>query len=154
MSTQTARPSDAVAINPDELPGGAAARFAYSFGVRRADHLWISGQVALDPDGAIVGVDDIAAQAEQVFRNIGAVLAAAGGGFEHLVATTTYMTDRAFSPKINEARLRHIDGPCPPTSTLLVVAGLARPEFLVEISGVAVLSGRPAGGALAPDDVR
>ena len=131
--------SSAKAINPATLPSGPRQRFAYSFGVASGDVMWISGQVALDADAQIVGIGDITAQTEQVFQNLGAVLAQAGGSFDDLVETTTYMTDRAHSLAINEVRTRYLNGPVPPTSTLLVVAGLARPEFLVEISATAVV---------------
>lgn len=126
------------AIHSDKLPREATERFGYSPAVLTGSTLWISGQVALSGDG-IVGEGDVEAQATQVFENLKEVLAAAGAGLDAIVATTTYMTDRAFSPVINEVRKRYLTGPTLPTSTLLVVAGLARPQFLVEISAVAVL---------------
>ena len=125
-----------VAISSERLPTAAAEKFKYSFGVRVGDLVWISGQVALK-EGQIVGVDDIRAQAEQVFGNLRIVLEAAGGSLENLVETTTYMTDRAYSGEINDVRSKFLTGDVLPTSTLLVVAGLARPEFLLEISAVA-----------------
>ena len=128
--------SKAVAITADSLPAAAAEKFKYSFGVRVGDLVWISGQVALK-DGQIVGIDDVRTQAEQVFTNLKTVLEAAGGSLDDLIETTTYMTDRAYSGDINDVRSRFLTGAVPPTSTLLVVAGLARPEFLVEISAIA-----------------
>ena len=128
--------SKAVAITADSLPAAAAEKFKYSFGVRVGDLVWISGQVALK-DGQIVGIDDVRTQAEQVFTNLKAVLEAAGGSLDDLIETTTYMTDRAYSSDINAVRSRFLTGAVLPTSTLLVVAGLARPEFLVEISAIA-----------------
>lgn len=125
-------------VDSDRLPRAAAEKFHYSIGVQAGNMLWISGQVALR-DGAIVGENDIEAQTVQVFENIKEVLTAAGAGFEALVSTTTYMTDQKYSLPINEVRGRYLTGPVKPTSTLLVVSGLARPEFLVEISAVAVL---------------
>ena len=128
--------SKPVAISSESLPTAAAEKFKYSFGVRVGDLVWISGQVALK-DGAIVGVDDVRVQAEQVFSNLKTVLEAAGGSLENLIETTTYMTDRAYSGEINDVRSTFLTGDVLPTSTLLVVAGLARPEFLLEISAVA-----------------
>jgi len=128
--------SKAVTITADSLPTAAAEKFKYSFGVRVGDLVWISGQVALN-DGQIVGIGDVRAQAEQVFTNLKTVLEADGGSLDNLIETTTYMTDRAYSSDINDVRSRFLTGAVPPTSTLLVVAGLARPEFLVEISAVA-----------------
>lgn len=128
--------SKAVAITADSLPTAAAEKFKYSFGVRVGDLVWISGQVALK-DGQIVGIDDARAQAEQVFINLKTLLEAAGSSLDDLIETTTYMTDRAYSSDINHVRSRFLTGAVLPTSTLLVVAGLARPEFLVEISAAA-----------------
>ncbi len=129
----------AQAISPHELASAPAARFLYSHGVRRGAQLWISGQVSMDSAGAIVAEDDITGQAERVFENLLAVLRAAGGDFSDVVSTTTYVTDRSLLLPVNEVRGRYLQTDPSPTSTLLVVAGLARPEFLVEISAVAVL---------------
>lgn len=135
--------SKAVTITADSLPAAAAEKFRYSFGVRVGDLVWISGQVALK-DGRIVGINDVRVQAEQVFRNLKTVLEAAGGSLGDLIETTTYMTDRSYSSDINDVRSRFLTGAVLPTSTLLVVAGLARPEFLVEISAVAhIADSRP-----------
>jgi 2-iminobutanoate/2-iminopropanoate deaminase len=127
------------AISPPELAVGPAKRFFYSHGVRRGAQLWISGQVSMDSAGSVVGEGDINAQAERVFENLSAVLRAAGGDFSHIVSTTTYVTDRSLLLPVNEVRGRYLTTEPAPTSTLLVVAGLARPEFLVEISAVAIL---------------
>lgn len=135
--------SKAVAITADSLPAAAAEKFRYSFGVRVGDLVWISGQVALE-DGRIVGINDVRVQAEQVFSNLKTVLEAAGGSLGDLIETTTYMTDRSYSSDINDVRSRFLTGAVLPTSTLLVVAGLARPDFLVEISAVArIADARP-----------
>lgn len=140
IGDEARQPAEAIA--PEALPAGPRERFAYSYGVRAGRVLWISGQVALDAEGAIVGVGDVEAQAAQAFDNLRAVVEAAGGTLDDVVATTTYMVDRAHSQTINEVRQRYLTGAVKPTSTLLVVAGLARPEFLVEIDAVAVL-GQP-----------
>ena len=130
-------------INPASLPTGARERFCYSYGVRTGDILWISGQVALSPEGEIVGVGDVTRQAEQVFGNLASILEAAGASLADVVATTTYTTDRAHTLAVNDVRRARLTGACPPTSTLLIVAGLARPEFLVEISAIAVVPPGP-----------
>jgi 2-iminobutanoate/2-iminopropanoate deaminase len=126
------------AIHSDSLPRTATEKYGYSPAVLAGNTLWISGQVTLR-GAEIVGQNDIEAQAVQVFENLKEVLAAAGTDFESVVSTTTFMTDRAYSLPINDVRKRYLTGPVPPTSTLLVVAGLARPDFLVEISAVAVI---------------
>ena len=137
MSTLTS--NDAKPVNPPSLPSGPRERFCYSFAVRTGNVIWVSGQVSMSPEGEVVGVDDVAKQTEQVFENLSTVLAEAGGTLDDIVSTTTYMVDRAHILDINDVRARYITGPCPPTSTLLIVAGLARPDFLVEISAVAVI---------------
>ncbi|GAA4368475.1 Rid family hydrolase [Actinomadura sp. NPDC048032] len=128
-----------IAVATPALPAGPTERFAYSYAVRHGRDLFVSGLVPFDPEGRIVGMDDPEAQAEQVFANLAAIMAAAQGSVDDVVETTTYCIDRNHLLAINEARVRCFTGAVKPTSTLLVVAGLARPEFLVEISARAVL---------------
>ncbi len=145
--TDTPPPPDREAVLPEGFSAEIAERFCYSYGVRCGNVLWISGQVALR-DGQVVGEGDVRLQARTAFENLERIVTAAGGTLDDVVETTTYMTDRAYSPAINEVRAEFFRGPVKPTSTLLVVAGLARPEFLVEVSAVAVL--RDRAGAEAP----
>ncbi len=112
---------------------------AFSQAVRVGDQIWIAGQVAVAPDGSPVGLGDPDHQAEQVWRNLKAVLEAAGAGLDDLVATTTYITDRAYRDAATGARRRYLRGPDWPTNTLLIVDGLGRPEYLIEVSGIAVV---------------
>src|SRR5260221_10245369 len=98
--------------------------------------LFIAGQTAVDVSGQVVGKGDIERQAEQVFRNLAAVLEAAGGSFDNLVMTTTYLTDVAYRPAYNAERLKHYPREAP-TSTLVVVKSLANEDFLIEIDGIA-----------------
>jgi enamine deaminase RidA (YjgF/YER057c/UK114 family) len=100
--------------------------------------LFIAGQTASDKDGNVVGKGDIKAQTRQVFENIKAVLEAAGGSFDNLVMTTTYITDRKYREGYNEVR-RGIYKADPPTSTLVIISGLANEDYLIEIAGIAVL---------------
>lgn len=100
--------------------------------------LFIAGQTASDKAGNVVGKGDIKAQTRQVFENIKAVLEAAGGSFDNLVMTTTYITDRQYREGYNEVR-REMYKKDPPTSTLVIVKGLANEDYLIEIAGVAVL---------------
>lgn len=100
--------------------------------------LFVAGQTAVDRSGQIVGRGDIERQVEQVFRNLGAVLEAAGGSFENLVMTTTYLTDIAYRAAFNEVRLRYYPRDAP-ANTLVVVKGLANDDFLIEIDGIAVM---------------
>ena len=100
--------------------------------------LFIAGQTASDKDGKIVGRGDIEAQTHQVFKNLSAVLKEAGGSLENLVMTTTYITDREYREGYNRVRMQYYKTN-PPTSTLVIVKGLAHPDYLIEINGVAVL---------------
>jgi enamine deaminase RidA (YjgF/YER057c/UK114 family) len=100
--------------------------------------LFIAGQTASDKDGNVVGKGDIEAQTAQVFKNIAAVLEEAGGSFDNLVMTTTYITDRKYREGYNRVRQQHYKKE-PPTSTLVIVSGLANPDYLIEIAGIAVL---------------
>jgi enamine deaminase RidA (YjgF/YER057c/UK114 family) len=100
--------------------------------------LFIAGQTASDKAGNVVGKGDIKAQTRQVFDNLKAVLEAAGGSLDDLVMTTTYITDRAYREGYNEVR-REIYKKDPPTSTLVIVKGLANEDYLIEIAGVAIL---------------
>ena len=101
--------------------------------------LWISGQVAIDKDGKLVGQNDLRVQAVQVLENIKAILRANGAGMEDIVKVTVYVTDiRAFND-IADIRENYFpsDGPA---SVICEVNALAWPEFLIEIESVAVVS--------------
>jgi len=100
--------------------------------------LFIAGQTASDRDGKVVGKGDIEAQAEQVFKNLSAVLEEAGGSLANLAMTTTYITDIKYREGYNKVRLKYYKER-QPTSTLVVVKGLANEDYLIEISGIAVL---------------
>lgn len=100
--------------------------------------LFIAGQTASDKDGNVVGKGDIRAQTEQVYANLKAVLKAASGTIDNLVMTTTYIVDRKYREGYNEVRRRQYKK-TPPTSTLVIVKGLASPDYLIEIAGIAVL---------------
>ena len=100
--------------------------------------LFVAGQTAADREGRVVGKGDIKAQTAQVFANLKAVLEEAGGTLDDLVMTTTYIVDREYREGYNEVR-RGIYKSAPPTSTLVIVKGLAHPDYLIEIAGIAVI---------------
>lgn len=101
----------------------------------------VSGQIALDEDGAVVGAGDPAAQAAQVFTNLSRCLDAAGATFADVVKLTFFYTDPAVLPAVRAARDAHIDTSRPPASTAVQVAALVRPELLLEAEVFAVVSG-------------
>ncbi len=111
----------------------------YSHVARAGNTLYIAGQLAMDPAGAVVGLADARAQARQCYTNLLAILAHYGGSFRHLVKTTTYITHWGYRPLVAAARDEVFLAPPYPVNTLVVVQGLAEPHFLVEIEGIAVL---------------
>jgi enamine deaminase RidA (YjgF/YER057c/UK114 family) len=100
--------------------------------------LYISGQVAWDTNGNIVGRGDVRAQARQVFGNLRQVLQAAGGDLKDLMKITTYITKIEDFPAVAEARSEVFPGELP-ASTLIVVKSLFHPDFLLEVEGVAAI---------------
>ena len=100
--------------------------------------LYVSGQVAWDTSGAIVGKGDVRAQARQTFENLRQVLRAAGGDLTDLMKITTYITKIEDVPAVAEARSEVFHGELP-ASTLIVVKSLFHPDFLIEVEGVAAV---------------
>ena len=117
-------------------PSGMHTPTGYSHVVKAGDTIYVAGQVAVASDGSVVGKDDPAAQADQIYKNLQTALASVGASLEHLVKTTTYVVSRDCIDAVREARAKYLAND-PPTSTLLVVSRLARPEFLLEIEAVA-----------------
>lgn len=101
--------------------------------------LFLSGQVAMLSDGSVAHPGDPDAQAEMVFEQIGAVLTQHGCGFGDVVKLTTYLTDPAHLDAFKHARSQALAGHPPPAATTVVVAGLARPDLLIEVDAVAAL---------------
>ena len=118
-------------------------RYSQLARVRAGELLFLAGQVGVDSDGKLVGRDDVGAQVEQIYRNIGEVLRSAGASFGNVVQFTTYIVGRENVEPFLEARTRivdelYLDHDYPP-STLLVVDGLAREEYLAEVTAIAAL---------------
>lgn len=102
--------------------------------------IYVAGQVSVDARGAPVGAGDLAAQTAQAMRNLGAALAAAGASYADIVKITTFVVN--YRPEhravIGQARAPFFANMAPPASTLVGVASLAAPEWLIEIEAVAV----------------
>ena len=109
-----------------------------------AEWLHVAGQISLNQDGELVGPNDLAAQTNQVFANIGAVLDSCGYEFADIVKTTTYLVNADDVEVYRELRTEHYERRFPdgnyPTSTLVVVDRLANEAFLLEIEAVAAKS--------------
>jgi reactive intermediate/imine deaminase len=110
----------------------------YTDAVRAGSLLFVSGLVAVDSEGNLVGGGDVVAQTRQVFENMRAILAAAGCGFEDVVKVTIFLTDIDDRPAINPVR-QEVFGGVRPASTLVEVTRLAVPGARVEIEAVAVV---------------
>ena len=110
----------------------------YTDAVRAGDLLFVSGCVALDADGNLVGEGDVVAQTRQVFENIGLCLSAAGASFDDVVKVTTFLTDIGDRAAVNLVR-QEVFGGARPASTLVEVSALVLPEFLIEVEAVAVV---------------
>ena len=123
-------------LNP---PGVNPPQAHYSHVARTGKTLYISGQLAFDASGAVVGMGDARAQARQCYVNLAAILRHYGAGFGHLLKTTTYITHWAYRPLVAAARDEVFPSPPYPANTLVVVQGLAEPHFLVEIEAIAVI---------------
>ena len=104
-----------------------------------AKTIYISGQIAYDKGGKVVGAGDMKAQAEQVFRNLEAALDAAGATFADVVKMNSYITDMSRVQAVRDVRARYFKD-ATPASTFVEVKGLVRPELLLEIEVVAVTS--------------
>ena len=121
-------------VNPDQLH--TSPIFSQGVLADAGRTLYVGGQNGTDATGAITG--DIAEQTVQAFRNVLAVLDAAGAGPEHVAKLTIYVHVDA-DLGAGFAASRDAWGEQPTTITVLRVAGLARPEALVEIDAIAVL---------------
>lgn len=99
---------------------------------------YISGQVALDDSGNIVGEGEMGAQARQVFENLHTALRAVGASFKDVVKLTYFIVDMSQMQAVREARDQYIQPEYLPASTAVEVRRLAREEFLLEIEAVAV----------------
>ncbi|MFI6903115.1 RidA family protein [Nonomuraea sp. NPDC050394] len=124
-------------INPGELdPPATYSHVVVATGTRM---VFISGQVAEDRAGNLVGPGDMTAQARQVFANIGHALAAAGARPDQVTKLTIFVAGyrREHLAQIEEGRVA-LFGEHKPADTLVGVAALSRPEYLLEVDAVAV----------------
>ena len=129
-------------VNPKAL--GAPPRF-YSHAVSiegPAKLVYVSGQVSMDQDGKVVGIGDMRAQSEQVFKNLTQVLRAAGAGRDDVIKMNSYMVglNAENVAAYREGRSSHLKAKRPPASTLVGVTSLVQPDLLLEVEVVAAIA--------------
>ena len=120
---------------PAPMRGGA-----FSAGVEApaGRTVYVSGQVAMDAEGAVVGEGDAKAQTEKVLENVSVVLEEAGGSLDDIVKVTVFITDRGIYDEVHEVRRRYFGEPYP-ASSMVEVSALIDPRLLVEVEAVAVI---------------
>jgi reactive intermediate/imine deaminase len=127
-------------LAPEGMP--KAVGYTQVVTVTSGKTVFISGQVALDKSGQLVGRDDFRLQIQQVFQNLKAAVEAAGGSFHDVIKLNSYVLDVSHLSEFREVRDRYIDLQHPPASTTVQVSRLFRPEFMVEVEAVAVVPDR------------
>jgi enamine deaminase RidA (YjgF/YER057c/UK114 family) len=129
-----------VRSNPPEL--GTPPGYSQIVDVAANRIIFISGQTALDRDGNLIGKNDFAAQATQVFRNLAVALEERGCNPSNLVKVTVFLTDMDNLGSYREARDRFFTSVTPaaaPAVTLIEVSRLYGPDFLIEIEAIAAM---------------
>jgi enamine deaminase RidA (YjgF/YER057c/UK114 family) len=126
-------------LNPD----GLHKNLAYSQAVAVTGHVktvYVGGQNAVDASGKIVGKGDIQVQTERALRNVETALVAGGAKLEHVVKWTVYVVQgQPVAPGFEAFQRVWGNRGNPPSVTVLFVAGLAHPDFLVEIDAIAAV---------------
>jgi enamine deaminase RidA (YjgF/YER057c/UK114 family) len=119
------------------LPGAAAAE-SVAGAIRAGNRVFLSGRSALRPDRSVAGLGNAAAQTEAALDNIETALNAAGGSLRDITKLTTSLVDRAHRPQVYDTIGRRLKDVFP-VSTGLIVAGLSRPELMVQIDAEAII---------------
>lgn len=119
--------------NPNSKPSG------FSPATKVGNQVFISGHVAVDGQGNVVGEGDAGAQSEQVFKNLEAALTVAGATWDDVTKITCFMLHREDYPAYAAVRLKYFPENGPASSTVFI-PGLVRPEYLIEIEATAVLA--------------
>jgi enamine deaminase RidA (YjgF/YER057c/UK114 family) len=123
-------------VNPESLskPTG----YTHAVEARGGRTVYISGQIALDKDGSIVGINDFEVQARQAFLNVLQALEAVEMTFDHVVKLGLFVTDISHVGILRRVRDEFVNAQQPPASTLVQVAALVRPGLLFEVEAIAV----------------
>lgn len=136
---KTPKPRNIRFIHPAGL--AKSPRYSHVVEVTGGKLVFISGQVAQDAAGNLVGPGDMAAQTRQVFENLKAALAGAGADFRHVIQLNSYIVEISRNiEKYRDVRQEYLRGIAePPTSTTVGVQGLVRDDFLLEVEAIAVV---------------
>jgi 2-iminobutanoate/2-iminopropanoate deaminase len=126
-------------INPSTVVAPKGYSHSVQVDLGNCKMLLISGQVALDKQGNLVGKGDLAKQTEQVFTNIKNIVEEAGGNMDDLVKISFYIIDVGQIQIIRNIRDKFINVKKPPTSTLVQVSKLFRDDLLIEIEATAII---------------
>ncbi len=124
------------------IPPGVAPNPALSPGIQVGNFLFVSGSVALDGSGKLVGAGDCEGQSRQVMANIRAIVEAAGATMQDVVKITCFLTNGADYGAYSKVRSETFPSD-PPASTTVFVTALVRPELLVEVEAIVHV---PGGG--------
>ena len=125
-------------LNPPALPQPVG--YTHVVEATGARTIYVSGQVALDGAGNVIGAGDMRAQAQQVFANLKAALEAVGAGFDDVAKLTFFVLDATQMPVVREVRNQYVNVQQPPASTAVEVRRLVREEFLIEVEAIAVVA--------------
>ena len=124
-------------------PDGLAEPHGYTHVVvaKLGKMVFLSGQVANDKDGKLVGKDDLKAQTQQVFENLKTALSAAGATFDDVVKITWYVKGYKpeYLPTLREVRSKYVNQAKPPASTLVGVTSLFQEDYILEVDAIAVI---------------
>jgi enamine deaminase RidA (YjgF/YER057c/UK114 family) len=119
--------------SPSELP--APAGYSHVVRIPAGELVWTSGQVGVAADGSVP--DSLEGQTRLAFENVGRALAAAGAAWSEVVKLTFYLVAVDELATVRRVRDEYVDTSTPPTSSLVQVAGLVRPDLLIEVEAVA-----------------
>jgi 2-iminobutanoate/2-iminopropanoate deaminase len=122
------------AVTSDDAP---KAQGVYTPAIRAGQLRFVSGQIPVDPKTGSIVEGDITAQADRAMRNVGALLKAAGLGFEHVARTTVFLADMNDFAAMNAVYARYVVDP-PPARATVQVARLPR-DVRIEIDAIAVI---------------
>jgi len=106
--------------------------------------LFVSGMTARRPDGSIAGIGDITAQTRQVCENVKAAVEAAGGTLDDVCRVDVYVRNMEHFEAIHKVRAEYFKPPLP-ASTMVEVTKMTSPDYLIEISAIAVIQGKQGG---------